>query len=120
MHICSNAWLNVKDDKGEGKPTLTIGDGTYIGRSVQINAWQNVVIEDHVLIADRVYISDADHIFEKSTKPIMLSILISSSLILELKPLYIKISTLKRHIVLISSREKWPSVKKRMFSKEPY
>ena len=72
VHICSNAWLNVKDDKGEGKPTLTIGDGTYIGRSVQINAWQNVVIEDHVLIADRVYISDADHIFEKSTKPIML------------------------------------------------
>lgn len=72
VHICSYAWLNAKDDKGEGKPTLKIGNGTYIGRFVQINAWQNVIIEDNVLIADRVFISDADHIYENITKPIML------------------------------------------------
>lgn len=55
------AWLNAKDDRRDGKPTLRIGDGTYIGRLVQINAWRSVSIGRDVLIADRVFISDADH-----------------------------------------------------------
>jgi acetyltransferase-like isoleucine patch superfamily enzyme len=72
VHICTHAWLNAKDDRGDGKPTLKIGEGTYIGRFVHINAWRNVVIEDNVLIADRVYISDADHKYDDITIPIRL------------------------------------------------
>lgn len=59
--IREHAWLNAKDDAGDGRATLTIGSGTYIGRFTQINAWQEVVIEPDVLIGDRVFISDADH-----------------------------------------------------------
>lgn len=70
VHICEHAWLNAKDDRGDGKPTLIIGDGTYIGRFVHINAWQQVVVENNVLIADRVFISDADHIYENTAIPI--------------------------------------------------
>lgn len=69
--ISEHAWLNAKDDRGDGAPTLSVGDRTYIGRFVQINAWRNVIIEDDVLIADRVFISDADHNFEDPATPIL-------------------------------------------------
>jgi acetyltransferase-like isoleucine patch superfamily enzyme len=61
VHICEHSWLNANDEQDNGKPTLTIGDGTYIGRFAHINAWQSVTIEKNVLIADRVFISDCEH-----------------------------------------------------------
>jgi acetyltransferase-like isoleucine patch superfamily enzyme len=72
VYISELSWLNAKDDRGNGQPTLTIGDGTYIGRMCQINAWRDVVIEREVLIADRVLIGDADHNFEDRDTPILL------------------------------------------------
>jgi carbonic anhydrase/acetyltransferase-like protein (isoleucine patch superfamily) len=69
VEIGEHAWLNAKDDRGDGMPTLTIGDGTYIGRFTQINAWRDVVIEREVLIADRVFIGDADHNFDDISTP---------------------------------------------------
>lgn len=65
-------WLNAKDDRQDGKPTMKIGNGTYIGRFVQINAWRNVSIGSNVLVADRVFISDADHNFSNTDVPIRL------------------------------------------------
>lgn len=70
--IGEQAWLNAKDDRGDGLSTLSIGDGTYIGRLVHINAWQSVTIGCNVLIADRVFISDADHNFADTKIPIRL------------------------------------------------
>lgn len=72
VHLCSHLWLNANDDRGTREPTLIIGDGTYIGRFVQINAWRKVIIEDHVLIADRVFISDSEHRHENVNIPILL------------------------------------------------
>lgn len=72
VHICEHAWLNAKDDRCDDKPTLSIGNGTYIGRFVHINAWQSVVIEDNVLLADRVFMSDADHNYENIEIPVRL------------------------------------------------
>lgn len=68
--IGEQAWMNAKDDRGDGAPTLHVGDGTYIGRFVQINAWRNVVIGKDVLVADRVLISDADHNYSATNIPI--------------------------------------------------
>lgn len=65
-------WLNAKDDRGDGRPTLSIGDGSYIGRLGQINAWRSVTIGSNVLIADRVFISDADHCYLDAETPIRL------------------------------------------------
>lgn len=70
--VREHAWLNAKDDLGDGHPTLKIGDGTYIGRFCQINAWQHVTIGKNVLIADRVFISDADHNYEDVRTPVLL------------------------------------------------
>jgi acetyltransferase-like isoleucine patch superfamily enzyme len=72
VHIGEYAWLNAKDDQGNGAVTLSIGEGTYIGRFVQINAWRSVCIESQVMIADRVLISDADHKFGDPETPIQL------------------------------------------------
>lgn len=70
--ISAHAWLNANDEQGDGKVTMSIGSGTYIGRFAQINAWRDVVIENNVLIADRVFISDADHVYEDTSTPIIL------------------------------------------------
>ena len=72
VRIGDFAWLNARDDEAMRGVTLTIGDGTCIGRLVQINAWQSVIIGRNVLIADRVFISDADHIFSDVNTPILL------------------------------------------------
>jgi acetyltransferase-like isoleucine patch superfamily enzyme len=69
-HICEHAWLNAKDDRGDGKPTLRIGDSAYIGRFAHINAWRDVTIEDDVLIADRVFVSDCGHQYADPDLPI--------------------------------------------------
>lgn len=71
VRISEHAWLNAKDDRNDGCPTLEIGDGTFIGRFVHINSWQKVIIEKNVLIADRVFISDADHRFFDLEIPII-------------------------------------------------
>src|SRR4029079_6376425 len=47
-------WLNAKDDRCDGTPTLRIGDDCYLGRFTQINAWRSVMICSDVLIGDRV------------------------------------------------------------------
>lgn len=63
VSISEYCWMNVKDDRGDSRPTLHIGDGTYVGRFVQFNAWREVRIGREVLIADRVFISDSQHDF---------------------------------------------------------
>jgi carbonic anhydrase/acetyltransferase-like protein (isoleucine patch superfamily) len=68
--IGEHVWLNAKDDRHSGDPTLSIGDGTSIGRYCQINAWASVSIGREVLIADRVFISDADHLYMDPNAPI--------------------------------------------------
>jgi acetyltransferase-like isoleucine patch superfamily enzyme len=70
--ILEHAWLNTKGCREDGKPALVIGDGTYIGPFVHINAWREVTIESNVLIADRVFISDSEHYFQSRHVPIRL------------------------------------------------
>jgi len=72
VYIGEQTWLNVKNERGDGRPSLCIGDGTYIGRFSQINAWCSVNIGRDVLIGDRVFISDADHNFADPDIPIRL------------------------------------------------
>ena len=60
--------LNCDRTDGIG---LTIGEGTYIGRFAHINVNWSVVIEDHVLLADRVYIADYQHAFSDLSLPII-------------------------------------------------
>ena len=71
VYISEYGWLNANKKNSNQEPSLEIGDNTYIGRMVQINAWNKVVIQESVLIADRVFISDADHNYSNKDKPII-------------------------------------------------
>ena len=51
--------------------TLKIGNNVQIGRDFQLNAYSSVEIGDGVLIADRVYISDATHITKNPEIPVI-------------------------------------------------
>lgn len=67
--IAHNAWL-----MGNGKKdnvTLFIGDKVQIGHFAHIVAKHSVTIENSVLLADKVYISDCDHIFQDIDVPII-------------------------------------------------
>lgn len=68
--VREHAWLNGGRAQG-AKVVLKIGDGCYIGRFSHINAAEGVTIEDRVLIADRVYISDIDHEYRKPGVPVI-------------------------------------------------
>ena len=72
VFIREHSWLNAKDDRGDGAPTLQVGDGAYIGRFAHINAWRDVRIGNNVLIADRVFISDCGHQYADKVVPIAL------------------------------------------------
>lgn len=71
VFIREHAWLNASDTRSDQCPALVIGAGTYIGRFVHINAYQDVRIEPNVLLADRVFITDVDHCYTDSTRPII-------------------------------------------------
>ena len=70
VYINKYVWLNSNDWRKDGRASLIVGDGTYIGRFSQINAFQDVVIENNVLIADNVYFGDVDHGIKDKKNPI--------------------------------------------------
>ena len=50
--------------------TVRIEDGAYIGHFARITAVGDVVIGEEAMIADRVYISDTNHVYDDVTQPI--------------------------------------------------
>jgi acetyltransferase-like isoleucine patch superfamily enzyme len=70
VEIRELAWFNCLP-REDGKPSLVIGDGCYLGRFVHINAFNDIRLESDVMIADRVYIADTDHFYKDPEVPIM-------------------------------------------------
>ncbi len=69
VYIGRGAWLmtlNALDN-----PQLRIGSRSYLGRFCHIVAIKKVEIEERVLIADKVYISDNYHRYEDVATPII-------------------------------------------------
>jgi acetyltransferase-like isoleucine patch superfamily enzyme len=65
-----DAWLlALKIDDND--PQLVISNDCYIGHYVHIVSVRKVIIEDAVLVADKVYISDNLHDFESISLPII-------------------------------------------------
>ncbi|WP_338725446.1 acyltransferase [Shewanella baltica] len=63
------AWLMV-DTSVNTTPQLVIGDDVYIGRLLHLVCFDEIIIENSVLIADKVYISDNLHDYHDILKPI--------------------------------------------------
>jgi len=68
--INSHAWLSIVTLLGKKEPSLEIARGTYIGRFATISCANRIVIEEDVLISDRVFITDVYHGFQDTTLPV--------------------------------------------------
>lgn len=68
--IQKNAWLACLPLTGVSNPVLKIGDGCIIGNYNEIYSTKSIIIENNVLTADRVYISDNLHGYENPIIPI--------------------------------------------------
>lgn len=66
IYLCAVQDSNLK------LPKLIIGDGTTIGNYCHIVAQNKVEIGEHVLIADKVYIGDNEHMYENIEIPIIM------------------------------------------------
>ena len=64
-------WLGAYPQKGFDQPRLSIGDGAQIGHFNHITCINRVEIGANVLTADRVHISDNEHIFANVGIPVM-------------------------------------------------
>lgn len=71
VFIENGTWLAAAPIDGSPTCSLTIGDGTYIGRFGHIYATKKITIGKKVLIADKVYISDNQHGFRDIRLPII-------------------------------------------------
>ena len=65
------SWIEANPLTGEPEAELIIGNGCAIGHFNEIYATKSIVIEDNVLTADRVYISDNLHGYENPDMPII-------------------------------------------------
>jgi acetyltransferase-like isoleucine patch superfamily enzyme len=78
VFIGEHVWLNaghnpslLKSQNQDDDLTLIIKRGCYISRFSHINAFHSVHIMEDVLIAENVYLGDADHSITNKTKPII-------------------------------------------------
>lgn len=71
VYINDKGWLACLPLTGNNNCSLTIGDGTYIGRFCHIYATSKIEIGQKVLMADKVYIADNLHQFENANLPVI-------------------------------------------------
>lgn len=72
-HHCNiqyKSWIEANPLTGEDKAEITIGNHCAIGHFNEIYATKSIIIEDNVLTADRVYITDNLHGYENPDLPV--------------------------------------------------
>ena len=73
VDIAGLCWLLVPGFEAhakDGPSRLSIGSGTSIGEACTISAAHHVFIGSNVLFGPRVWITDHNHVYEDTTKPI--------------------------------------------------
>ena len=71
VYVQPYTWLACQPLTGCKNPILKFGKGCTIGHFNHIYATEGIVLEDYVLTADKVYISDNLHSFEDPQTPII-------------------------------------------------
>jgi acetyltransferase-like isoleucine patch superfamily enzyme len=71
VYIRKHTWLAADPLTGSAECSLTIGDGTYVGHFCHLYATKSISLGKHVLLADRVYVTDNVHEYQDIHKPIM-------------------------------------------------
>jgi acetyltransferase-like isoleucine patch superfamily enzyme len=70
IFVGAGSWLNALDDGNSVSPAIYIGDGTAVSGSCVISAVRAVRLEENVLLARNVYISDHIHRYEQTDLPV--------------------------------------------------
>ncbi len=70
-YIQAGTWLECNPLTDNPNPRLIIGNGCIIGHYNEIYSTSNIIIEDNVLTADRVYISDNLHGYADIDLPVV-------------------------------------------------
>jgi carbonic anhydrase/acetyltransferase-like protein (isoleucine patch superfamily) len=76
------AWLAAMPLTNGKNCTLSIGNNCSIGNFNHIYATQKIIIEDYVLTADKVYISDNMHGYEDVNTPVNLQPVVQKSTVI--------------------------------------
>ena len=71
VYINDRGWLACLPLTGNNNCSLTIGDGTYVGRFCHFYATSRIWIGNKVLMADKVYIADNLHQFDEVNIPVI-------------------------------------------------
>lgn len=69
--ISSQAWLAAYQQPGNAPCLLEIGSGCQVGHFSHICATSEIVLEEEVLLADKVFISDHLHGYQDINTPIL-------------------------------------------------
>lgn len=69
--IHAKAWIEANPLTGEDKAMIIIGNHCSIGHFNEIYSTKSIIIEDKVLTADRVYISDNLHGYNNPVVPVI-------------------------------------------------
>jgi len=71
IFVGSDSWLQTLADGDNHSVAITVGDGTSIAGSCVISAVRSVRLEENVLLARNVYISDHSHRYTQTDQPVM-------------------------------------------------
>lgn len=71
VFIGSGSWLQTLPDRPNKSVAISIGKGTSVAGSCVISAVRSVTLEDNVLLARNVYISDHIHKYAEAGVPVM-------------------------------------------------
>jgi acetyltransferase-like isoleucine patch superfamily enzyme len=71
VFIGPGSWLQTLPDGDNESVAIAIGNGTSIAGTCVISAVRNVTLEEYVLLARNVYISDHIHKYDQTDAPIL-------------------------------------------------
>ena len=71
VFVAANSWLQALPDGDNRAAALCIGSGTSIAGACVISAVRSVILEENVLLARNVYISDHIHRYADKDQPVL-------------------------------------------------
>lgn len=70
VYIARGCWIQAEPDGDNRSSALFIGDRTSIAGPCVLSAMRSVRLEDHVLLASNIYISDHSHRYDRAGVPV--------------------------------------------------
>ncbi len=70
VYIARGCWIQAEPDGDNRASALFIGDHTSIAGPCVVSALRSIIIEDHILLASNIYISDHTHRYDKVGVPV--------------------------------------------------